>query len=239
VGLRLRNESHTLGRTTLQDLLADELARIAIALLRLGALRRAPDAWRLASNAILSLRAVDPDDELACHKVEEELTVFLGDLRTEMARAAPTAENSQGIVGRLFGFLDLGAVARTFLEYRTGELLAIMVEAFGLHLAASAAGAASWSACLDALEGVAQIPLMTVHKSKGLEYDTVIFVGLDDQAWWSHTPGNPEGLATFFVALSRAKQRAIFAFCQGRGQRRRVADLFQLLTDAGVPEIAI
>jgi hypothetical protein len=41
------------------------------------------------------------------------------------------------------------------------------------------------------------------------------------------------------VALSRAKQRAIFAFCQGRGQRRRVADLYRLLTDAGVPEIAI
>jgi superfamily I DNA/RNA helicase len=118
-------------------------------------------------------------------------------------------------------------------------LLAIMVEAFGLHLAASAFGAATWSACLNAFEGVAQIPLMTVHKSKGLEYDTIVFVGLDDQAWWSHTPGNPEGLATFFVALSRAKQRAIFAFCQGRGQRRRVADLFQLLTDAGVPEIGI
>ncbi|MES6350832.1 hypothetical protein U6U03_12040, partial [Cutibacterium acnes] len=89
-GLRLRNESHALGRTTLQDLLADELARIAIALLRLGALRRAPDAWRLASNALQSLRAVDPDDELACHRVEAELTVFLGDLRAEMARAAPT-----------------------------------------------------------------------------------------------------------------------------------------------------
>jgi superfamily I DNA/RNA helicase len=80
---------------------------------------------------------------------------------------------------------------------------------------------------------------MTVHKSKGLEYDTIVFVGLDDRAWWAHTPGNPEGLATFFVALSRAKQRAIFAFCQERGQRRRVAELFQLLTDAGVPEIAI
>lgn len=156
-----------------------------------------------------------------------------------MARVAPTAENSQAMAGRLFGFLDLGAVARTFLEYGTGELLAIMVEAFGLHLTTSAAGAASWSACLDAFEGIALIPLMTVHKSKGLEYDTVIFVGLDDQAWWSHTSGNSEGLATFFVALSRAKQRAIFAFCQGRGQRRRVAELFQLLTDADVPEIAI
>jgi superfamily I DNA/RNA helicase len=80
---------------------------------------------------------------------------------------------------------------------------------------------------------------MTVHKSKGLEYDTIVFIGLDDQAWWAHTPGNPEGLATFFVALSRARQRAIFAFCQQRGQRRRVAELFQLLTDAGVPEIEI
>jgi superfamily I DNA/RNA helicase len=238
-GLRLRNESHALGRTTLQDLLADELCRIAIALLRLGAQRRVPEAWRLASTAIQSLRAVNPEDELACHKVEAELTAFLGDLRAEMARAVPMPESSRELAARLFAFLDLRAVARTFLEYGTGELLAIMVEAFELHLAASVANAASWSACLDAFEGVAQIPLMTVHKSKGLEYDTIVFVGLDDRAWWSHTPGNPEGLATFFVALSRAKQRVIFAFCRGRGQRRRVADLFQLLTDAGVPEITI
>ena len=62
---------------------------------------------------------------------------------------------------------------------------------------------------------------------------------MDDQSWWSHSPGNPEGTATFFVALSRAKQRAIFLFCQARGQRRRVADLYQLLADAGVPELDI
>src|SRR5258705_556040 len=47
----------------------------------------------------------------------------------------------------------------------------------------------------DVFEGVSQIPLMTVHKSKGLEYDTIVFVGLDDQAWCSHTPWNPECLA--------------------------------------------
>lgn len=54
-----------------------------------------------------------------------------------------------------------------------------------------------------------------------------------------NTPGDPEGVAAFFVALSRAKQRAIFAFCQQRGQRNNVAELYQLLTAAGVPEIAI
>jgi superfamily I DNA/RNA helicase len=238
-GLRLRNESHGLGRTTLQDLLADELFRIAIALLRLGAQRRAREAWRLASAAVEALRAADPDDEVACHRAETELTTFLAGLRISMAEAAPTQESASAIAVRVFAFLDLAAVSRTYLEYGTGDLLAIMVEAFGLHLAACADGAADWSACLDAFEGISQIPLMTVHKSKGLEYDTIVFVGLDDQAWWSHAPGNPEGLATFFVALSRAKQRAIFAFCQARGQRRRVADLYQLLTDAGVPEIDI
>jgi superfamily I DNA/RNA helicase len=75
------------------------------------------------------------------------------------------------------------------------------------------------------------------HKSKGLEYNTILFVRLDDKMWWSHSAGHPKGIATFFVALSRAKQRAIFTFCHESGQRARVANLYQLLTEAGVPEV--
>jgi superfamily I DNA/RNA helicase len=239
VGLRIRNESHALGRTTLQDLLADELCAIAIAVLRLGARRRSPMSWQIASAAVQALRGADPDDDTACHRTETALTAFLKDLRNEMAAAPPGAASAGAIADRVFAYLDLTAVARTYQAYGTGEMLTIIVEAFHLHLSACAKDAEDWSACLDAFEGVAQIPLMTVHKSKGLEYDTIIFIGLDDQAWWSHSPANPEGLATFFVALSRAKQRAIFSFCQSRGQRRKIADLYQLLTDAGVPEIAL
>lgn len=54
-----------------------------------------------------------------------------------------------------------------------------------------------------------------------------------------YTPGDPEGIAAFFVALSRAKQRAIFTFCQQRGERNNVAELYRLLTDAGVLEITL
>ncbi|WP_316173065.1 ATP-dependent helicase [Bradyrhizobium sp. SZCCHNRI2049] len=236
-GLRLRNESHTLGRTTLQDLLTDTFAKIAIALLRLGSTRRAASAWQLATAALLEIHATD--DDLGEARVEEKLTTFVAALRADMGNTPPSPAGAVIFADRLFAFLDLAAIARTYIEYSTGELLAIMVDAFRRHLAASADGVATWTEALDAFEGIGQIPLMTVHKSKGLEYDTIVFVGLDDQAWWAHRPGNPEGLATFFVALSRAKQRAIFAFCRERGQRQRVAELFQLLTDAGVPEIAI
>lgn len=238
-GLRLRNESHALGRTTLQDLLTDSFAKIVVALLRLGATRRAADAWQLSSAALMAIRAVSADDDLAAARIENELTAFVTALRADMANTPPSATSAEVFANRIFTFLDLAAVARTHVQYSTGDLLTIIVDAFKRHLAAAAAGAARWSHCLDAFEGIGQIPLMTVHKSKGLEYDTIVFVGLDDQAWWAHTPGNPEGLATFFVALSRAKQRAIFAFCRQRGQRQRVAELFQLLTNAGVPEIAI
>jgi superfamily I DNA/RNA helicase len=238
-GLRLRNESHALGRTTLQDLLTDQFAKIAIALLRLGATRRAPDAWQLCSAALLEIRAIAPGNDVAEARTEADLTEFLTTLRADMANTPPSPANAGIFAARILAFLDLAAVARTYLEYSSNDLLTIMADAFQQHLAASANGAVTWTICLDAFEGLGQIPLMTVHKSKGLEYDTIVFVGLDDQAWWAHTPGNPEGLATFFVALSRAKQRAIFAFCQERGQRRRVVELFQLLTDAGVPEIAI
>ncbi len=237
--LRLRNESHALGRTTLQDLLTDTFAKITVALLRLGATRRAADAWQLSSAALLEIRGIATGDEFAEARTEDELTAFVTALRADMTNTRPSAASAEAFADRTFAFLNLVAVARTYVEYSTGELLTIMVDAFKRHLVASAGGAATWTACLDAFEGIGQIPLMTVHKSKGLEYDTIVFVGLDDQAWWAHKPGNPEGLATFFVALSRAKQRAIFAFCRERGQRQRVAELFQLLTEAGVPEIAI
>jgi superfamily I DNA/RNA helicase len=179
------------------------------------------------------------DDDLGEARTEEQLTTFVTALRTDMANTAPSAASAAMFADRTFAFVDLVAIARTYIEYSTGDLLAMMVDAFKRHLAASVDGAATWTDALDAFEGIGQIPLMTVHKSKGLEYDTIVFVGLDDQAWWAHRPGNPEGLATFFVGLSRAKQRAIFAFCGERGQRQRVAEPFQLLTDAGVPEIAI
>lgn len=238
-GLRIRNESHALGKTSLQDLLSDDLSRLAIAMFRLGATRRAPAAWQLASSSVLALRATGQDDDAGAAKIEADLTAFLTALRADMAATAPSRQSAADFARRVFEYLDLGAIARTYAEYGVGDLLQIILEAFCIHFFASADGALNWTACLDAFEGVNQIPLMTVHKSKGLEYDTIIFVGLDDRAWWAHVPGDPEGVAAFFVALSRAKQRAIFAFCQQRGERNNVAELYQLLTDAGVPEIAM
>lgn len=235
--LFIRNESKTVGRTTLQDLLAERLTCIVIALLRLCIHQRAPQAWSTATEAIFQIRNADSQDYIACNLAERQLNEFLCVNRNFLALTPPNADSAREIGIRILTFLDPDAIARAFPEYGLGESLEIAAEGFILHLVASANEATDWHQCIDTFEGVNRVPLMTVHKSKGLEFDTIVFVGLDDQMWWSHTVGNPEGIATFFVALSRAKQRAIFTFCRGRGQRRGVADLYQLLAAAGVPEI--
>jgi superfamily I DNA/RNA helicase len=237
VGLKIRNESRKVGRTTLQDLLVETLTKIGVSLMRLAAQRRAPEAWMIASEAILRLRNADLDDDVACQNAERSLSECLARVRTRMSELAPNAESARELANEVMSFLDLTALSRTFIEYATGDALSIAAEAFCLHFAASATNAADWTDCMDMFEGINQVPLMTVHKSKGLEYDSILFVGLDDRMWWSHVAGNPEGISTFFVALSRAKQRAIFTFCEARGRRDGVADLYQLLADAGVPEL--
>jgi len=238
-GLKIRNESLSLGRTTLQDLLADDLAQVTLALLRLGAANRDPDAWAVASRAIEALHVADPGDQLACHKADTALGRFVTHLRSRMSEVAPGRESAIELGKTAFEFLGTEAIARTYPAYRTEEALQILFEAFVLHLIACTETCDNWSQCLGNFEGVGQVPLMTVHKSKGLEFDTIVFVGLDDRAWWSYSPTNPEGLSTFFVALSRAQQRAIFSFCRARGSRTKIADLYGLLTSAGVPEMEV
>lgn len=92
---------------------------------------------------------------------------------------------------------------------------------------------------MDEFDGVEHIPLMTIHKSKRLEFETVIFIGLDDNAWWSHQPGSSESMSIFFVALSRAKQRAVFSFCSERGERQKLSDIYALLEKSGIKEYII
>lgn len=87
---------------------------------------------------------------------------------------------------------------------------------------------------LDRFEGKGEVPLMTIHKSKGMEFHPVVFFGRDGQRWWSLKLNKAEEMNSFFVALTRAEQRAFFTCCAERGHW--IGWLEELLGDA-VPKI--
>ncbi|WP_294332924.1 3'-5' exonuclease [Chryseobacterium sp. sg2396] len=87
---------------------------------------------------------------------------------------------------------------------------------------------------------------MTIHKSKGLEYHTVIFIGLEDGAFWSFQQQPDEDKCTLFVALSRAKERVAFTFSKKRVGRfvlqdqsiKNISVILEELQKSGVVEMA-
>lgn len=235
-GLRLRNESRTVGRTNVQDLMVDEISGVAIAALRLAIGQRSASAWTKLSNAVYKIRGADNEDQILRVRADREIQNFLSRLSQIVNDSTPSPVLAVEATQEIFDFLDTAEIKTAYPRYTRNDLLEVIIEGFSTHLQHSA-DTTTWHDCIDGFEGINDIPMMTVHKSKGLEYDTVFFVGLDDRSWWSHTPRNPEGIATFFVALSRAKQRAVFLFCEQRGARERISDLYQILTDAGVEEV--
>jgi superfamily I DNA/RNA helicase len=224
------------GARRCKDLLAEEITRIVTGIVRLSVQRRAPQAWSFVADVLGDLRGADYEDAAIRQKIEGELRGAITDLGQFLGEQAPAAKAAAELVVRTLRFIDLGAVARIYPEYGSDERLEIAAEGISLYMQECAESATTWLEMIDEFEGVEQVPLMTVHKSKGLEYDTILFVGLDEKMWWSHNVGDYEGRATFFVALSRAKQRTIFTYCKTRGSRKGVSDLYDLLSAAGVPE---
>jgi len=88
-----------------------------------------------------------------------------------------------GALVHQFRCTSLDDLRSSFSRYATGDLLEINQAAFEEFFTSCVDTQISWTGLLDESEGTNHIPLMTIHKSKGLEFDTTIFMGIDDNAW--------------------------------------------------------
>ena len=231
-GIRIRNAARSVGEIQIQDLLGEELTGIFIPLLRLGATGRSPENWALAQQNYLFLEAPDPDNDLTQERLLVKLEVFVRKLRTELARRQPDSDSAEAIAELLLEFVSPAVLQQSFPSYQRERDFERVWSGFVSLLKECAEHSSSWAEALDEFEGIGQVALMTVHKSKGLEFHTMIFYGLDNRTWWSLTPQRDEELNTFFVAFTRAKQRAFFSQCVERG--RAIGWIQQLLAPAGV-----
>ncbi|MFZ5703921.1 ATP-dependent helicase [Nitrobacter sp.] len=238
-GIPLRNEAGTVGAVMLQELLAEEASELVIAILRLAMTKRAGRYWTDCQEALAALHGIAPDEEAAQARLSRELDAYA--IKLAAAHSIPPASKAvaRSIVDDILAFIGRERLIAVHPAYGQGGWLDKVLDAAAFHLAASCAGGVAWASALDAYEGVHAIPLMTIHKSKGLEYHSVIFVGLDDGAWWSFAGDQIEATAGFFVAFTRAKQRVVFSYCARRGARTKIATLYELLGKAGVQTVDV
>lgn len=114
----------------------------------------------------------------------------------------------------------------TYLDKQINNLASAIQAEFDL-------GCPDWMSAINSFLGVDSIPIMTIHKSKGLEFKSIYFIGIDDESFRNFANNPEEDRCAFFVALSRAKENVTFSFSEERNgmlrHRDAVNEFFQLL----------
>ncbi|WP_040337144.1 UvrD-helicase domain-containing protein [Candidatus Blastococcus massiliensis] len=241
-GLRLRNDDAQIGDLRLQDLLKDELAQLLIGLIRLGAVRGGqPQTWRAVTATLGRVAPRDRNREVGS-SVDDALSHFLLELRSWFAAtplndvpAESVIDITEALVDKLATFVKYDNIAHKRVLAERPEDLAVTLRAFKIRLADVLGRVPAWNNVADAFTDGDAVPLLTIHRSKGLEYHTVFFIGLDGDQWWAHARDTVESTMTFFVGVSRAAERLIFTQCDERGPTDRIADLYEVLNQAEVP----
>ncbi len=234
-GLTIRNLARNVGGIAVQELLAEELTGIVFPLLRLGTGKRCPGAWNAAQEQLQALFAIDPGDERALERLQRSIEEFSSTLRAAMRNSDPNGDSAVDVIQTALDFVGADRLRQAFPAYRREADFERVRTGFITLLGECAEAADAWPDALNRFEGIGQVPLMTIHKSKGLEFHTMIFFGLDAQTWWSLSPGREEELNSFFVAFTRAMQRAFFAYCSERGQA--IGWLENMLLPAGLERV--
>ncbi|WDA13436.1 UvrD-helicase domain-containing protein [Paracoccus marcusii] len=233
-GLILRNLARNVGEISIEDVLSEELTQILMPILHLATSKRHPEAWSTALENFSRLYAVSPDDDDQLQRLNDRMQSIVRGLRAFLAEHAVAATNPNQISDLLIEEIDEALIRRSTPAYQRDADYLRVKQGFDLLLAEAMNESDDWRAVLDRFEGRNQIPLLTVHKSKGMEFHTMIFFGFDSRTWWSLTPDKDEEKNSFFVAFTRARQRAFFTSCLRRGGR--ITWLEDLLGNA-VPRI--
>lgn len=233
-GLRLRSDSSRVGDLAVQDLLSDELAIAAGQLLTLAVEGRGPSAWAELTNLLSHLRGLDADRPWEHKALAQQLDDHVSSTRDLLDAETPTVDAAERVLRAQLDFLNLDDVRSRLVRYQRGDVLALTVDALNHWWTDAAKDADSWQDVQAHVTGRDAIALMTVHKAKGLEYDTVIFVGIDDNNWWSIKNEPQDAWKVLLVGLSRAKTRVRFTATRSRGDDVLVADMLNALGAIGV-----
>lgn len=218
--------------TVYQDL-ADEVAvRIVTASIRGGVSRRDPDAWCELTELVRRIHGLSDDDARA----EAISAEAMAEARVQFLRDPTGSDEIQAACNTVLTTIDRSVLQQAVPAYSRTAWLDIVIEKMAGLLASDRGASADWGDTISRFQGMDTVKAMTIHKSKGLEYNTVIFVGLEDSSWWAYARQEEEERRAFFVAFSRAIERVVFTFARrrdaGRGDQRQSRSGLRTLYDA-------
>jgi len=232
-GLRIRNDDTLYGKMRLQDLLKHDLTRLLLSVLGLASSPPPlPDEWITAYELVSRVTGLDRESAADRH-LADDLGRFVRKLRAWLESHETAATSARELVRAARSVVDDDRAAAFVFGQNAGDEVAIILDALIARVEVVKPSCSSWTDVVARIADADAIPLMTIHRSKGLEFHTVVVLGLDDDQWWSYAKNPGEATSAFFVALSRAAGRVIFTRTDEHVASRKIEGLYALLDAAG------
>ena len=231
--------------TDYQDLLKEPIVEILSAFLRLAIDIKNPNDWEMLLISMSEMWGIDScTDNENYYNMQDELGKEIEYLKSMLPIVANKRE-FHDILKHLIGFLGIDRIKAMFPCYEQGKYINEQLTRYqDLLWKEFEVVESNWIQALENFEGKHSVPIMTIHKSKGLEYEVVCFVGLEDSAFWNFRSQPEEDRCAFFVALSRAKKEVMFTFSHYRDRGRysyqshnEINEFFELLQEPGVAKL--
>lgn len=171
-----------------------------------------------AYQRLVDVLAVNSGDDETDDRHAAKWRRILSTCRSAVEALVTSDEPGDALVAVVRTFLDhIGPERLTALspEYGQGDRLAQVVESVLSRVRTLANGLGGTLADLTQITDDGAVRILTVHKSKGLEFDSVIVLATESETYWSKPD---DERATFFVGVSRAKRRLIATAVQHRAK---------------------
>ena len=204
------NESVSIRNESLyQDLLKEELVKILFAALLCSQTQKRADAFVYLQETALLIKTIEIEDEIKVNNEIIQLTRFIDNISTNLQTISDINPDEKNtfvlIIESIIDFYDEKLIHDFFPQYQNGDFFHTIKQQFIDLLWEEFLCRKDWITSLSAFEGEMSIPVMTIHKSKGLEYECVFIVGLEDNSFFSFNRQKDEDICALFVGISRAK----------------------------------
>lgn len=232
--IKARNEA------VYQELLKEDVIKILVSLFRLASNDDRPDDWDYIYDILCELYGIDESCKpQILNDFIRTVELMINDIKINLNIA--NKEQFSELVDSKVRDISYEKFVSKFQQYNSKDYFDDLVDEFKRLVWIEYNETKDWIKAIDNFEGKNSIPIMTIHKSKGLEYDTIFFVGLEDSAFWNFKNQPDEDRCAFFVALSRAKRRIDFTFSSNRQTQFSniqkhdcINEFYELFKDTGI-----
>lgn len=204
-GIPFRNEQQ------MQDITVEPAARLIVDYLSCLYGQREPKAWIRLMNQLVPFA----DDEIQSN-ARKDLDRLIRKQRKDVAITELLGEPFSGwweFVRVFLKQISIETLVALSPDYESHDRLKEVVRNTKAHIEDLLKLEPNLSKTLERFSDDQAVRILTIHKSKGLEFDSVIILGVENETFWGKVE---EERCAFFVGVSRAKSRLVMTVSDRR-----------------------